>query len=156
MIAQVEIWPPLSQWAARDLNGPEICFQLLIYPIVDCDVDNASYLENADGFYLTRAGMIWFWDQYAPNIADRSTPYASPLLVDDLSGLPPALIITAEFDPLRDEGEAYARKLQDAGVEAKLSRYDGMIHGFVRQLGAFSQSRNALDEVSAAFRLSFS
>jgi acetyl esterase len=128
---------------------------LLIYPIVDHNSQTTSYLENSTGYHLTRAAMIWFWDQYAPNVANRSHPYASPLLAEDLSGLPPALVCTAQYDPLRDEGEAYAAKLKQAGVNVTLSRYDGMIHGFVRQVAAMSRSREALAEFSSALRSAF-
>lgn len=137
---------------ARNAGGPALRFQLLLYPITDCDLNTSSYTENANGFLLTRAEMAWFWDHYEPDHARRSDPLAAPLRVENATGLPPGLVITAEFDPLRDEGEAYARKLQAAGVEIRASRYRGMIHGFVRRHELFDQGRAALAECAAALR----
>ena len=115
---------------ARDQNGPSICFQLLIYPVTDANFTTGSYTANASGYFLTRSGMQWFWDHYVPTAAERKEAYAAPAQARDLKGLPPALVLTAEFDPLRDEGEAYARAMQAAGVEVSLTRYDGVVHGF--------------------------
>jgi acetyl esterase len=113
-------------------TGPRLAAQFLIYPGVDFneDADYPSRLENAEGYFLTVEDMIWFDAQYIPEGADRNDPRASPIRAADLSGAPPAVIGTAEFDPLRDEGEAYAKALADAGVEVRVQRYDGMIHGF--------------------------
>ena len=99
-------------------RGPKLAFQLLVYPVTDHDFDTASYSENAEGYFNTRDMMKWFWTNYLPSSSDGADPRASPLRLDDLSGLPAALIITAEFDPLKDEGEAYAARLADAGVAA--------------------------------------
>ena len=96
---------------ARDEDGPAIGFQLLVYPVTDHDYGTDSYRDNADGYLLTRDGMVWFWDHYLGPDGDGSHPHASPLRAEDLSGLPPAHVITAEYDPLRDEGEAYAKRL---------------------------------------------
>lgn len=137
---------------ARDRGGPRLAFQLLIYPITDADLDTPSYLENADGYLLTREAMAWYWDRYAPDPAARADPDASPLRAPSLAGLPPALVITAGFDPLRDEAEAYARRLRDAGVAVRLTRYPGMIHGFLRRHAFFDQGRAALSEVADALR----
>jgi acetyl esterase len=137
---------------ARDRGGPPIAFQLLIYPVVDCDFERSSYRNCSEGYLLTRASMIWFSQQYLPDIARASEPYASPMRAASLASLPPALVITAEYDPLCDEGEAYARRLHESGVEAKLSRYDGMIHGFARRTRLFDKARLALEEAAAAIR----
>src|ERR1700722_11879697 len=102
---------------ARDRGGPAICFQLLAYPVVDFNFDTPSYGENGDGYLLTKDAMEWFWGHYLGAPSDGDNPYASPLRDPDLSGLPPALVMTAEFDPPRDEGEAYARALTAAGVK---------------------------------------
>jgi acetyl esterase len=137
---------------ARDRGGPPLIFQALIYPVTDFSFDTPSYRENATGYHLTRAAMIWSWRHYLSKNSDGSSPYASPLRADDLSGLPGALIVTAEFDPLRDEGEAYARKLADAGVPVTLSRYEGMIHGFARRINLLEKSQKALDEVASVLQ----
>ncbi|MDR3637036.1 MAG: alpha/beta hydrolase [Isosphaeraceae bacterium] len=135
---------------ARDVGGPRLALQVLIYPITDCDFDVSSYVENADGYLLTREAMIWFWNHYVPDGARRTEPYASPLRAADHSNLPPALVLTAEYDPLRDEGEAYAARLAQAGVPVTITRYSGMIHGFIRRYGMFDQGREALAEVARA------
>ena len=118
---------------AKDRSGPKIALQVLFIPATDAGVDTASYHEFGTGRFLARAFMKYGWDLYAPDDKTRNNPYVSPLRAskDELSGLPPALVITAENDPLRDEGEAYARKLKDAGVSVAATRYNGMIHDFV-------------------------
>jgi acetyl esterase/lipase len=126
--------------------------QILVYPITDCDFDTPSYHENAEGYLLTRATMGWFWDCYVGSDEDMLHPYASPLRAEDLSGLPPALVITAEYDPLRDEAETYARRLQEAGVPVALTRYDGMIHAFIRRTDLFDQAHAAQREVCHTLR----
>ena len=136
---------------ARDKGGPEIAFQLLIYPVTDDDFDRASYLDNAEGYLLSRKAMRWFWDHYAPKAEQRSEPYAAPLK-GNLAGLPPALVQVAEFDPLRDEGVAYAEALKAAGVDVWLTRYDGMIHGFFGLHEAVGAAGQAMDEACAALR----
>lgn len=134
---------------ARDTGHPALRWQLLVYPITDCDFDTASYTENATGYGLTRAGMQWFWHHYVPGSDERLHPDASPLRAADLTRLPPAYVITAEYDPLRDEGEAYARRLIEAGVSTRLERFPGMIHGFVRRTGQLTASEVALRRVAA-------
>ncbi len=114
--------------------GLPLVFQLLVYPITDADFSRPSYLDNAEGFLLTRSAMQWFWDCYVPDPAKRTAADAAPLRAADLTGLPPAFILTAEFDPLRDEGEAYGAALQEAGVEVVIRRYDGMVHAFFNMI----------------------
>jgi len=118
---------------AKDRKGPKIAYQVLLIPATDASVDTDSYHEFGNGRFLPRAFMKYGWDLYVPDPKTRNNPYVSPLRAstDELKGLPPALVITAENDPLRDEGEAYAHKLMDAGVAVAAARYDGMIHDFV-------------------------
>jgi acetyl esterase/lipase len=135
---------------ARDRGGPRVALQVLVYPVTDCDLDTPSYRENATGYILTREGMCWYWDQYAPGLAERREPYASPLRASSLAALPPALVITAEYDPLRDDGELYARRLAEAGVPVTLSRYPGMVHSFFRLTNVMDAARAAVREVADA------
>jgi acetyl esterase len=139
---------------ARDAGrgGPRLACQLLIYPITNDDLESASYREFARGYMLTGEAMAWYWDQYVPDHAARRQPWVSPLRAEDLGGLPPALVITAGYDVLRDEAEAYAARLAGAGTVARLSRYEGMIHGFLRRAAIFDQARTALDEIGATLR----
>jgi acetyl esterase len=118
---------------AGQRSGPRIAGQLLLYPATNADFETASYKQFADGPWLTRAAMQWFWDQYLPDHNKRKDFQASPLLapLDQLAGLPRTLIITAENDVLRDEGEAYGRRLIEAGVEAVTTRYNAAIHDFM-------------------------
>lgn len=137
---------------ARDAGPPQINFQLLLYPVTDAAMDTTSYAENSDGYMLTRQSMTWFWECYCKDPDRRLEPDASPLRAADLSGLPAACIMTAEFDPLRDEGEAYAKRLQEAGVPVTCQRYDGLIHGFFSQLRLVPAARPALDAAAQALR----
>jgi acetyl esterase len=118
---------------AKDQNGPKIALQVLFIPATDASVDTESYHEFGTGRFLARSFMKYGWDLYAPDEKTRNNPYVSPLRAskEELWGLPPALVITSENDPLRDEGEAYARRLKDAGVAVTATRYNGMIHDFV-------------------------
>ena len=140
---------------ARDQGGPRLAFQLLIYPATDFDFDGPSIHENAEGYFLTRDDMIWFTNHYLSSDEDKKNPLASPLLAADLRGLPPALVITGEYDPLRDEGEAYARRLQEAGVPVTLARYDGVIHGFLSLEPLTDKGKRAKEECSQALRAAF-
>jgi acetyl esterase len=115
----------------RDEGGPKLAGQLLIYPVVDLPAPTPSYRDFAEGHHLTAADMRWFWEQYLADPADGAHPYAAPLRAASLAGLPPAHLLTAEYDPLRDEGEAYAAALRKAGVAVDLVREQGMIHGFL-------------------------
>lgn len=137
---------------ARDRGGPQIAFQLLIYPVTDFDFETRSYRENAYGFHLTRDDMIWCWRQYLANDLDGYTPLASPLRIDDLRGFPPALVITAQYDPLCDEGQAYAQRLAEAGIPVTHRCYAGMIHGFIRRPKQLDQAAIALDEIAATLK----
>ncbi len=115
---------------ARDRNGPPIALQVLIYPVTDVDFDRPSYADPENQLILTRDAMIWFWDHYAPDESRRTEPDASPLHAASLAGLPPAVVLTAEHDVLRDEGEAYAERLREAGVPVEAKRHAGQTHGF--------------------------
>jgi acetyl esterase len=137
---------------ARDRLGPSISLQVLIYPITDFNFETGSYRDNAQGYYLSRETMQWFWAEYLTSPADGVNPYASPLRAERVEGLPPALVLTAEYDPLRDEGEAYARRLTASGVNVELTRYAGMIHGFIRRPDAFAQASCALKQVCDSIR----
>ncbi|MGD8831951.1 MAG: alpha/beta hydrolase [Pseudomonadales bacterium] len=137
---------------ARDENGPRIDFQLLAYPVVDHDLSRASYVENGAGYLLETETMAWFWDVYCPDPARRAEPAASPLRADSLADLPPALVLTAEFDPLRDEGHAYADALAAAGVPASAICFDGLVHDFLATAALFPSSRAAFEKAVAALR----
>jgi acetyl esterase len=136
---------------ARDRGGPAIAFQLLVYPVLDAAGDTASWREYADGYHLTADGMRWYWDHYLGG-ADGAAPDASPLRAAFVGGLPPALVIGAEYDILRDEGEAYAARLAEAGVDASASRHAGVVHGFVRWRAVTGAAEDALQEAAAALR----
>lgn len=129
---------------SRDRRGPELRCQLLVYPVIDgTNFDTGSYLANAEGFGLSRDDMVWFWEQYT-NEEDRRNPYASPILSDSLSDLPPTLVMTAEYDVLRDEGEAYAERLRIDGTAAEVVRFDGFIHGFFAETHTIPETRKAM------------
>jgi acetyl esterase len=136
---------------ARDRGGPAIGFQLLVYPVLDAAGDTASWREYADGYHLTADGMRWYWDHYLGG-AGGAAPDASPLRAAFVGGLPPALVIGAEYDILRDEGEAYAARLAEAGVDATASRHAGVVHGFVRWRAVTGAAEDALQEAAAALR----
>jgi acetyl esterase len=136
---------------ARDRGGPQVAFQLLVYPVLDVAGDTASWREYADGHYLTAAGMRWYWDHYL-GTADGLAPDASPLRAAFAGALPPALVVGAECDILRDEGEAYAARLAEAGVDARAIRVPGMIHGFFRWRAVSPAADAALQESAAALR----
>jgi acetyl esterase len=119
---------------ARDRGRPEIAGQLLVYPAITADFGTESYRRFGNGYYNTAAAMAWYWNQYVPNLADRSHPTVSPLQAD-LGGVPPAVVITAGFDPLRSEGESYAKALAEASVTTIYRNYSGAIHGFMTMPG---------------------
>ncbi|EPJ78138.1 MULTISPECIES: alpha/beta hydrolase [Pseudomonas] len=134
---------------AKEQNTPKLRFQLLLWPVTDAKFDTASYNEFAEGHFLTKGMMQWFWDSYTTNASERAQIHASPLQAstDQLRGLPPALIQTAGADVLRDEGEAYARKLDAAGVEVTAVRYNGMVHDY-----GLLNPLHQIPEVKAAMR----
>ena len=145
---------------SRERGGPDIRLQLLFYPVTDAAFDTASYHQFAEGYHLRRDAMMWFWDQYTRNPSERNEITASPLRagVAQLKRLPPALIVTAEADVLRDEGEAYANKLREAGVRVTAARFQGTIHDFV-MLNALAHSaatRGAIALATAWLREGFS
>jgi acetyl esterase/lipase len=141
---------------ARERRGPKIAFQVLFYPVTDAGFDTASYTRFADGPWLTKRAMQWFWDAYLPDPAARKQPTATPLnaSLDELAGLPEALVIVDENDVLRDEGEAYARRLSDAGVRVTSIRYNGTIHDFVmlNPLADTPATRGAIAQAVGALR----
>ena len=140
----------------RDEGGPDIRGQLLIYPITDYyDPPTRSYIDNADGYFLTRDGMKWFFDHYLNEAGEADHPHVSPLRCPYLGGLAPAYIITAEFDPLRDEGDSYARRLGEAGVNTVHKPCPGMIHGFYSQIGILDRTTEAIDESCAWLKTIF-
>jgi len=141
---------------ARERGGPALVFQLLIYPVTDAGLDTPSARAvTSDAYPLNRADMEWFWGHYLRDDTDRLDPRASPALALNLAGLPPALVITAEIDPLCDEGERYAEALTRAGVVTTYTRYDGVTHGFVGMEAALDKGRTAVAECARALRSAF-
>jgi len=143
----------VSAIRARDFGGPPIALQVLVYPVVDCDLDRRSYREcDGDELILNRRDMIWFWDHYAPDPAARVNPYASPLRATSLTGLPPAYVVTAEHDPLRDEGFGYADRLRAARVPVEHRHYGSQIHAFFTFTGVLDDADKAVAEAGSAIR----
>ncbi len=137
---------------ARSRGGPPISLQVLVYPVTDCDLSTTSYTDPANQLILSAQSMIWFWDHYAPEEVARMHPDASPLRAPDVSHLPPAVIITAEHDVLRDEGELYATRLVKAGVPVVFRRFDGQMHGFFAQVGILTATDEAIDFIAGAIK----
>ena len=141
---------------AKEAGTPKLRFQALLWPVTDANFNNGSYNQFAEGHFLTRNMMQWFWDSYTSDPRQRDDIHASPLRasLDQLKGLPPALVQTAEMDVLRDEGEAYARKLGAAGVPVTAVRYNGMIHdfGLLNVLGQVPGTRSAMDQAAQAIK----
>ena len=136
---------------ARD-RGVPLRLQVLVVPVTDCSFATPSYGENGSGYGLERATMEWFWNLYLPGLAGAADPEVSPLRAPDLAGVAPALVLTAEYDPLRDEGEAYAARLGEAGIPVEHTRYDGMVHGFLRMPAVLDRSGVAIDQIAARVR----
>jgi acetyl esterase len=135
---------------ARDRKGPRLALQLLVYPVTDADFTRPSCVAAENQLLVTKPAMEWFWNQYAPSAKDREHPDASPLRAKDLAGLPPAIVITAEHDVLRDEGEAYAQRLERAGVPTTFKRFAGQLHGFFTLVNVVPGHDLGLDFVAAA------
>lgn len=140
---------------ARDEGGNMPVAQLLIYPLTDMAMNTPSYSENKNAKPLNAAMMTWFWNHYLNNEAEGQQPYASPMRAKDLRGLPPTTVITAQFDPLRDEGEAYAQRLLDAGVPVFVKRYDGVTHEFFGLAGVVPKAKEAVDDAADALKQAF-
>jgi acetyl esterase len=139
----------------RERGGPALRHQLLLYPVIAPAFETASYRENASGYLLSRDAMRWFWRQYLHDAREGRDPRAAPVHAPSFAGVAPATVLTAEFDPLRDEGEAYARRLAEAGVPTRLSRYEGQIHGFLLWPDRIDRAREAIAEAAQALRLAF-
>lgn len=137
---------------ARDEQGPSLAYQVLVYPAVDYGWDTPSAVARAEGYLLQRATMRYYWTNYVNDPTDGDHPYCSPLRASDHSGLPPALIVSAEYDPLCDDGRRYADKLREAGVPVTFRLYEGMIHGFLWMSGVMDQSRALIDEIGREVR----
>jgi acetyl esterase len=136
----------------RDRGGPPLVLQMLLYPVTDLTADNQSLRENAEGYMLTILDLQWFINHYLSREEEKKHPLASPMLAADLRGLPQALVVTAEFDPLRDEGEQYGSRLKEAGVPATISRYKGTIHGFISLAAVLDQGKKGIAECCIALR----
>jgi len=137
---------------AKEQGSPPIRFQMLLYPSVDLETDHPSRTTYGEGYFLTRNDMLWFAQQYLDGSEDPRDPRLAPLHHPDLSGLPPALIVTAGFDPLQDDGKAYADALEAAGVPVEHAHFDTMIHGFISMPGILEESRRGLDQCASALR----
>jgi acetyl esterase len=137
---------------ARDENGPHVALQVLLYPVLDSGMTARSHKINGTGYFLTAAQMRFYWHKYVPDAEQRANPYASPMHADDVDGLPPTVVVTAEFDPLRDEGETFAHRLTAAHVPTKLYRANGQIHSFLSMLGVLPEADEFLDLVAAELR----
>ncbi|MGE7023614.1 alpha/beta hydrolase [Solibacillus cecembensis] len=140
---------------ARDEQGPTFVSQILIYPVTDVSFSTNSYKENGEGYFLTQDSMEWFAQHYINTEEDKLNPYVAPLLTGNLSNLPPALVITAGYDPLCDEGLAYANRLQEAGIQVDYTCYEGMIHGFFWMAGIMDKGKQAIEQVSFHLSASF-
>jgi acetyl esterase len=139
----------------RDEGGPPIVHQLLIYPVTDHSFDTVSYRDNATGYLLTRSSMQFYWREYLREAADGNDFRASPLRAQRFDRLPAATVVTAEYDPLRDEGRAYADRLRGAGVAVEYREYAGLVHGFATSTGAIDAARLAVGEMAANLRAAF-
>lgn len=137
---------------ARDRGGPRLAAQLLIYPATDCDFERASYVRFTEKLPLTSSAMFWFWDQYVADPAERAHPLASPIRAESLEGLPPALLVVAGYDPLRDEADAYGERLRQSGVPVRAMTWEGLTHGFFQFAEILEPGGLACDEIAAELR----
>ena len=137
---------------SRDVNGPKIAFQVLIYPATDHKFDYPSMIDNAKGYALSTEGMKWYWKQYISNPGDLENPYCRPMAAKDFSNLPNTYLITAELDPLRDEGFEYSKKLESAGNQVIYKNYPSLIHGFLLMQGFLPEARQAIQEIADAVK----
>ncbi|MFJ8247017.1 alpha/beta hydrolase [Peribacillus asahii] len=140
---------------ARDQGGPTFVSQVLIYPVTDASFNTPSYKESGEGYFLTQENMEWFTQQYLQKEEDKLNAFVAPLLAENLSMLPPTLVITAEYDPLRDEGLAYAKRLHLAGVQVESTCYEGMIHGFFWMAGIMDKGKQAIEQVARYLHTAF-
>jgi acetyl esterase len=140
---------------ARDEGGPALVLHMPLYPVIGPEPETGSHHEFAEGYLLTRRNLLWFYDHYFRSDADKQDVRFSPLVAKDLSGMPPALVVVAGFDPLRDEGMAYAEALRAAGNQVTLTNYEGMIHGFLSMSDVLDQANVCLDECAAALKAAF-
>ncbi len=147
--------PAVAAIGIRDEGDIAPLLQVLIYPVAGGAPETPSHYDFAEGLLLTRANILWFYDQYLDQPEDVADPRFAPLLADDLSGLAPALVIVAGHDPLRDEGIAYAECLRQAGVGVELTNYEDMVHGFLSLADAVDQGKTAINQVAAALRTAF-
>lgn len=139
----------------RDRGGAPLVGQVLVYPNTDYAANDRSMRENADPYLFNQTSVAWYWSHYLPRATDGRNPLASPLRAADHSGLPPALVITAEYDPLRDQGERYAKRLARAGVPVRLTRYEGMAHGFFAMGGTLDSGKQAIAQAAEQLRVWF-
>ena len=140
---------------AKEAGGPTLAYQILAYPVTNLAFDTKSYEENADGYFLTTESMRWFWGLYLNDTSEGADPKASPLLQEDVSGLPPGIVITPEYDPLRDEGEAYGERLQEAGVDFEIWRAEGMIHDFLGMTNILPEAKDTIETLGGKLKAAF-
>ena len=140
---------------AKDAGGPQLAYQVLAYPVTNFAFDTESYQENGDDYYLTEESMRWFWGLYLNDESEAVDPKASPLLREDVSDLPPGIVVTPEYDPLRDEGEAYGMRLQEAGVDFEIWRAEGMIHDFLGMTNILPEAKEAIETLGGKLQAAF-